>query len=109
MLAVIGLCIILFVIFNLKLTVQALKDMANDTLKRQDQRGVWRWSRTSLTMFTAWCVALYMVFYDLYNNGFHYEVFLTLSGVALGSKLTDKLGQKLSPDKEQKNNDLDKG
>ena len=69
-----------------------LKSIFVDTLKINE-----KWSRTSLTMFTAWVSALYMAFFDLTKNGFHMEVFLTLVGVALGSKVTDSISKKISP------------
>jgi hypothetical protein len=69
-----------------------LKAIIVDTLKVNGS-----WSRTSLTMFTAWVAALYMAYYDLYKNGFHMEVFLTFVGVALGSKVTDSISKKINP------------
>jgi hypothetical protein len=66
------------------------KSILNDTLKVDG-----KWSRTSLTMFTAWIASLHMAYYDLYKNGFHMEVFLTLVGVALGSKVTDSISKKI--------------
>jgi hypothetical protein len=46
-------------------------------------------------MFSAWLLVLYMVMYDLYYEGFRYDVFLTMVGVALGTKITDSVSQKL--------------
>lgn len=69
-----------------------LKSVFNDTLKVDG-----KWSRTSLTMFTAWIASLHMAYYDMYKNGFHMEVFLTLVGVALGSKVTDSISKKINP------------
>lgn len=69
-----------------------LKSILNDTLKVDG-----KWSRTSFTMFTAWIASLHMAYYDMYKNGFHMEVFLTLVGVALGSKVTDSISKKISP------------
>lgn len=69
-----------------------LKAILNDTLKVDG-----KWSRTSLTMFTAWLASLHMAYYDMYKNGFHMEVFLTLVGVALGSKVTDSISKKINP------------
>lgn len=54
-----------------------------------------RYSRTSLTMFSAWLIVVYMVIYDLYLEGFRYDVFATMVGVALGTKITDSVSQKL--------------
>ena len=71
-----------------------LKKLVNDTLMKYDG-DVLRYSRTSLTMFSAWLLTVYMVIYDLYKEGFRYDVFLTMVGVSLGTKLTDSIGQKI--------------
>jgi hypothetical protein len=62
----------------------------NDTLKKDG-----RWSRTSLTMFSAWNLVSFMVVFDLYKEGFRYDVFVTMVGVALGTKLTDSIGKRV--------------
>ena len=64
--------------------------LINDTLKKDG-----RWSRTSLTMFSSWLLVVYMVIYDLYKEGFRYDVFVTMVGVALGTKLTDSVGKRI--------------
>ena len=64
--------------------------LINDTLKKDG-----RWSRTSLTMFSAWLLVVYMVIYDLYKEGFRYDVCVTMVGVALGTKLTDSVGKRI--------------
>lgn len=74
------------------------KEIVDDTLKKI-VNGSLRWSRTSLTMFSAWCISIYMVFYMLCKEGFRYDVFVTMVGVALGSKLTDAIGQKIISEK----------
>jgi len=66
------------------------KDIINDTLKRNG-----KWSRTSLTMFSAWFVALMMSTIDFAFNGLRFDVWLTLVGVAMGSKITDSVSKKL--------------
>lgn len=71
---------------------EVIKSVFHDTLKIDG-----KWSRTSLTMFTAWIASLHMAYYDMYKNGFHMEVFLTLVGVALGSKVTDSISKKMYP------------
>ena len=85
-------------LWHFKKAIEVFKQIADDTLKRKDDAGILRWSRTSLTMFSAWCASLFMAIDDLAKNGFRYEVFLTLVGIALGSKLTDSLGKRLSPE-----------
>jgi hypothetical protein len=67
-----------------------VKQMAHDTLQKEG-----KWSRTSLTMFTAWVIAIYMAFYDMKTNGFHIEVFLTFVGIAAGVKVIDAYSTKI--------------
>lgn len=69
---------------------EKLKNLISDTLKKDG-----KFSRTSLTMFSAWLLVVYMVIYDLYKEGFRYDVFVTMVGVALGTKLTDSIGKKI--------------
>jgi len=64
--------------------------LINDTLKKDG-----KWSRTSLTMFSAWKLVIFMVIFDLYKEGFRYDVFATMVGVALGTKLTDSIGKRV--------------
>ncbi len=89
--------IIIFALFKIKDTIKLLKEIAEDTLKRPDEKGVQRWSRTSLTMLSAWAVSIYMALFDMFKNGFHLEVFITLVSVALGSKIADGFSKKLDP------------
>ena len=74
--------------------IEFVKNLTRDTLKKKVEGG-YRWSRTSLTMFSAWLIAVYMVIFDLYKEGFRYDVFVTMVGVALGSKLTDSISKKM--------------
>jgi len=69
---------------------EKIKTLISDTLKKDG-----KFSRTSLTMFSAWLLVVYMVIYDLYKEGFRYDVFVTMVGVALGTKLTDSIGKKI--------------
>ena len=64
--------------------------IVRDTLMK---KGVY--SRTSLTMFSAWFLAYVMASVDFFYNGLRYDVWLTLVGVALGSKLTDSISKKI--------------
>lgn len=73
-----------------------IKDIANDTLKRNG-----KWSRTSLTMFSAWFVALLMSCIDFAFNGLRFDVWLTLVGVAMGSKITDSYSKKIHNNEER--------
>jgi len=67
-----------------------LTNLINDTLKKDG-----KWSRTSLTMFSAWKLVIFMVIFDLYKEGFRYDVFATMVGIALGTKLTDSIGKRV--------------
>lgn len=67
-----------------------IKDIVNDTLKRNG-----KWSRTSLTMFTSYIIALVMAILDFYFNGLRFDVWLGLISVSIGSKISDSLSKKL--------------
>jgi len=67
-----------------------LIELLFDTLKKEG-----RWSRTSLTMFTAWFFALSFAWFDFIDKGLRFDVWVTLVGVALGSKITDSFSKKL--------------
>ena len=70
------------------------KKLVQDTLMKIENDKL-RYSRTSLTMFSAWLLVVYMIIYDLYKEGFRYDVFVTMVGVALGTKVTDSISEKL--------------
>ena len=67
-----------------------IKEIVNDTLKRNG-----KWSRTSLTMFTSYFVALLMSIIDFAFNGLRFDVWCVLIGVAMGSKITDSFSKKI--------------
>ena len=73
--------------------IYILKSIFNDTLQRND-----RFSRTSLTMFSAWFVVLGMAIIDFFKHGLNFEVWVTLVTVALGAKLTDSVSKKIHND-----------
>lgn len=66
------------------------KDIVNDTLKKNG-----KWSRTSLTMFSSWFIALIMAILDFCFNGLRFDVWLGLISVSIGSKISDSLSKKL--------------
>ena len=66
------------------------KELVNDTLKRNG-----KWSRTSLTMFTSYIIALVMAILDFCFNGLRFDVWLGLISVSIGSKISDSLSKKL--------------
>lgn len=68
-----------------------VSDVAADTLTRDG-----KWSRTSLTMFTAWLWVIIIATIDYIKNGFHFEVWCTMVAVALGVKITDAWSKKLN-------------
>lgn len=72
------------------------KRLIRDTLKKYDEKiGRIRYSNTSLTMFSAWVIACGSYLYDQYKNGFRYEAWLVLVGVALGSKISHSISEKI--------------
>lgn len=60
------------------------KDIINDTLKRDG-----KFSRTSLTMATAWFAVLITYIWDFINEGFRMDAFTVMVSVALGVKWID--------------------
>jgi hypothetical protein len=74
--------------------INLIKSIANDTLKK-DVNGVREWDRMKLTMFSAWVTVLFMALRDFYFTGLRMDVWLTLVGVAMGSKLIDAGAKKL--------------
>lgn len=72
-----------------------IKDIVNDTLKKNG-----KFSRTSLTMFSAWFVGLVMSIIDFAFNGLRFDVWCVLIGVAMGSKITDSYSKKIHDGRE---------
>lgn len=68
-----------------------LREILQYTLKKDG-----KWSRTSLTMFSAWIVSLYMAIFDFCFNGLKYDVWVTLVVVATGIKITDAWSKKIA-------------
>ena len=77
------------------LAIALLSEVANDTLKKKDEDGFTRWSRTSLTMFSAWMIVCYIAIADFNKSGFNGEVFIALSTIAIGVKITDSISKKI--------------
>jgi len=72
-----------------------IKQLVQDTLMKYEGDRL-RYSRTSLTMFSAWLLVIYMTVYDLYKEGFRYDVFATMVAVSLGTKITDSFSKKIN-------------
>jgi fatty-acid desaturase len=70
--------------------------IANDTLKKFDENGKRRWSRTSLTMFSAWLTVLFMAIHSYLTKGLDYYVFGLLLTVATGIKIADSVSKNLT-------------
>lgn len=88
----ISILIVGFILWRLKVLGDIIAGIVNDTLKRDG-----KWSRTSFTMLTAWFAALSSYVYDFIKNGFNFEAFMVLVGVALGVKVTDAWSKKIDP------------
>ncbi len=67
-----------------------ISDIAVDTLMRDG-----KWSRTSLTMLTAWMFVFFIAVIDYIRTGFHFEVWCTMVAVAVGVKVTDAWSKKI--------------
>lgn len=68
-----------------------LREILQDTLKKEG-----KWSRTSLTMFSAWIVSMFMAMFDFFFNGLKYDVWVTLVVVATGIKITDAWSKRIA-------------
>lgn len=68
-----------------------LREILQDTLKKDG-----KWSRTSMTMFSAWALSLSMAMFDFFFNGLKYDVWVTLVVVATGIKITDAWSKKIA-------------
>jgi len=71
-------------------------NIINDTLKKKLEDGSARWSRTSLTMFSAWITVLATAVTDYCKHGLRYDVWIALVAVALGSKISNSLSERLN-------------
>lgn len=69
--------------------MKVLKQIAHDTLKKKMPDGTREWSRTSLTMASAWTAALGTYIVDFYLHGFRMDSFTVMVSVALGVKWLD--------------------
>lgn len=67
-----------------------IRNIAHDTLKKDG-----KWSRTSLTMFTAWLMVLFMAIFQLAVKGFDFNIFITFVAVSLGLKPVDAFSQQI--------------
>lgn len=81
------------ILFQIKTISCLFNSIINDTLKING-----KWSRTSLTMFTAWMAVLWSYVYDIVKTGFNYQAFLVMVVVATGIKVTDAWSKKLNPE-----------
>lgn len=68
-----------------------LREILHDTLKKDG-----KWSRTSMTMFSAWALSISMAMFDFFFNGLKYDVWVTLVVVATGIKITDAWSKKIA-------------
>ena len=73
-----------------------IKEIINDTLKKKSEDGSKRWSRTSLSMLSAWVTSLSMGIADYIQHGLNFEVFLVLVSAALSYKGVDGIVNRLN-------------
>jgi hypothetical protein len=92
-----GVIVLTVALWLLKKFSQKVNIFLRDTLKEKQADGYWKWSRTSLTMASAWYAVLYSYFFDLVKNGFHMEAFIVLVGVATGVQYISALSKKVNP------------
>lgn len=75
-----------------------VKDIINDTLKKKDAAGNLKFSRTSLTMASAWLVVVWSYIHFTIKDGFNEVSFGIMVSVALGAKITDAWSKKINPE-----------
>lgn len=76
--------------------MNVFNEIVNDTLKKKTSDGVTRWSRTSLSMLSAWVTSLSMAIIDYTQHGLNFEVFLVLVSAALSYKGVDGIVNRLN-------------
>lgn len=76
--------------------MSVFSEIINDTLKKKTSEGTIRWSRTSLSMLSAWVTSLSMAIADYVQHGFNFEVFLVLVSAALSYKGVDGIVNRLN-------------
>jgi len=74
---------------------RAIKMLINDTLKREKD-GVRRFSKTALTMASAWFIVCFSYIFHTILTGFDLAAFSIMVGVAVGMKTTDAFSKKLN-------------
>lgn len=99
----IGLALVLAAI-GLYLTIRLIKKFSGkinlflrDTLKEKQSDGYWKWSKGAIIIATAWYAVMYAFFFDLFKNGFNFEAFLVIAGIAIGAPITSSYSKKLNP------------
>ena len=78
--------------------LKVLNDIFRDTLKVKEKEAdntvKLKWSKTNLTMFTAFAIGCFMAVYDFFKTGFNFQVFLVYISMAIGMKGVSILGKK---------------
>ena len=72
---------------------QWFDNFISHTLKTKDGR----WSRMSIIIATAWLMVIFMALWDFFCEGFRLDVWMTLVGVAVGTKWVDKKSESITP------------
>jgi hypothetical protein len=88
---------LLFVVYLLKRFSDKIGIFIRDTMKEKQLDGSWKWSKTALTMATAWYAVLYAFFFDLIKNGFNEVAFFAMIAVATGSPLLNAKAKQINP------------
>lgn len=79
------------------LLTKLITKLVQDTLQKKG-----KWSRTSLTMFSAFWLGSVYAFISLYFYGYDFLVFVTYMSVATGLKIIDVVDKKM-PEKNNNN------
>ncbi len=88
---------ILIVLWVLRKFSEKIRIFIQDTLKEKQMDGTWKWSKTALTMATAWYSVLYAFFFDLVKTGFRMDSFVVMALVGTGIPIASAYAKKVNP------------
>jgi len=72
------------------------KNLIEDTLKKDG-----KWSKTSLTMFSAWLLVVFMTIFVMIKEGFRFDVYTMLVFVSLGIPLVPPISNRIRKGKDE--------
>ncbi len=88
---------LLFIFYVLRKFSEQVSIFVQDTLKEKQLDGTWKWSKTALTMASAWYSVLFAFFFELLKKGFDIESFLIMACVGTGIPIASAYAKKINP------------